>query len=142
MAAALPPPTLDSGVFAGLVASDSLSIPRGYRGAKQRRTRRANTPDEKTDSKTSPSLLIVSIIITLIIFITLIAYFELVREKLVYERTLMLAESPLVAETQKEKERIALVADQSYSAARDFAIVITIMAFILLPILFWVYQKL
>lgn len=142
MATTLPPPTLDSGVFAGLIASDSLSIPRGYRGAKQRRSRRANTPDEKSDSKTSPPLLIVSIIITLIIFITLIAYFELVREKLVYERTLLLAESPLVAETQRERDRIALVADQSYAAARDFAIIVTIMAFILLPILFWVYQKL
>lgn len=132
-------PGLDTGVFGGVIASNALSVPRGYRGVARKRRPDIN---ENNGSKVSPSLMIVSIIITIIIFIVAVAYFDLIREKLVYEHTARVAQNKLVAPTDEDRQRILLVADEAYSATKDFTVVVTVLAFVLLPILFYVYQSL
>lgn len=129
---------IDNSALAGVIASSPVTVPVSH---KQSKKSSPNAPDT-IETKTSSSLMIVSILITIIVFVVVIAYFDLLREKLVYERTIRVTGSGLIAPEKKDRDRIRLIAEETYASVLDFVISVTIIAFITLPVLFYVYMRL
>ena len=135
------PPALNESIFGGVIASDVLRPPAVTPSKENKKSTPGETNPAQQDGKTSPMLMVISIIITLIVFVVAIAYFDIVREKIVYRRTMYALRSDLIAPTEKDRKRIKLIADETYSSAKEFAVTVTIIAFILLPPLFYAYQR-
>lgn len=123
---------LSGGVISATINPDTGSpVPSGAKSA-----------DPYDNKKSSAALLIVIIVITLIIFITIVSYYDMLREKLVYDRTVRIADIEVVAPTHEQRSKILIVAKESYMATVDFAIWVTLLAAVLLPVLFYIYYQL
>jgi Na+/alanine symporter len=135
----------DLGVYGGVIATtvEPLRIPRSFRLSKSTRGSRQSSIDRETDgNKNSVGMMVITIIITLIIFVTVISYYDLLREKIVYDHTKKLSSDPDVVKTPSERRRLLTIAAETYQSSIDFAAVVTVMAVIMLPILFVIQSRL
>ena len=134
-------PVAVPGIYGGVIASTSTQIPKGYKKIKGRTPNNSSEDSPKT-SKTPALLLIVTIIITLIIFIAFVSYYDVFREKLVYDHTLKLSKNSIIAPTNADRKRMVIIAAEAYETAVEFAVFVTILSLIMLPILFYIYYML
>jgi hypothetical protein len=86
--------------------------------------------------------MIVSIVVTLIIFIIIVSYYDVFREKIIYSHSSRIAKDIRVASTSEERDKIVAVAKESYHATIDYAVMVTIIGFVSLPPLLYMYSKL
>jgi len=91
----------EAGLYGVVLASPTQGkIPAPHKKA------RNNTPsDSDNNGKVSIPLMIVSIVITLIIFIMIVSYYDVLREKLIYDHTRRISSNVRIAPTLENEKR-------------------------------------
>ena len=129
-----------AGLYGATVASSTAKskIPNPYKKPKKA-DHGTGTAD---DSKTSIPTMVVTILITLVIFVVIVSYYDLLKERIVYNHARTISRNNNVAPTPDEAAKIVTIAEESYYATIDFAVIVTLIALIVLPLLFYMYSRL